>query len=59
MPTRICPITSGSCSFLQISPEQVVSANMAHNETMNVAIFSPSSSRYDSALCIAVLADIP
>lgn len=38
MPTRICPITSGSCALRQISPETVVSIKMAHSEMMNVAM---------------------
>ncbi len=39
MPTRICPMTSGSCSFRHASPETVVSIKMAHSEMMNVAMF--------------------
>ena len=45
MPTRICPITSGSCAFRQISPETVVNIKMAHSEMMNVAISLAAFSR--------------
>ena len=55
MPTRICPITSGSCTFRQISPETVVSIRMAHSEMMNVAIILVAlSSRTPRVSCACV-----